>query len=182
VDSSVLSLWEWGFGRLWVGSAAFAEEGAEEAGAFVGEDAGGDGHLVVEAGMVEDLEDGTGCAGLGIGGSANEAAEAGVDHGAGAHGAGFEGDIEAAVEEAVVADGGGGGAEGDHLGVGGGVAVAEDAILAAREDFAVADDDGADGDFAGVGGGAGFSEGLAHKFFVGGAGHGVRPALRSSGD
>jgi hypothetical protein len=52
-------------------------------------------------------------------------------------------------------------AEGDDLGVGGGVVVAEDAVLAAGDDLATMDDDGADGDFAGGFRGAGFGNGGA---------------------
>ena len=66
-----------------------------------------------------------------------------------------------AVEQAIVFEGAAGLAEGDDLGVGGGVVVAEDAVLAAGDDFATMDDDGADGDFAGGFGGAGFGDGGA---------------------
>jgi hypothetical protein len=52
-----------------------------------------------------------------------------------------------------------GGAEGDDLGVGGGVVVPEDAVLAAGDDFVLIDHDGADGDFAGELGCAGFGDG-----------------------
>ena len=50
-------------------------------------------------------------------------------------------------------------AEGDDLGVGGGVAVAEDSVLAAADDFVLVDDDCAYGDFAGGFGGVGFGDG-----------------------
>jgi len=42
--------------------------------------------------------------------------------------------------------------------VGGGVVVAEDAVLAAGDDLALMDDDSADGDFACGFGGAGFGD------------------------
>jgi len=86
-----------------------------------------------------------------------------VEDGSGAHGAGFEGDVEGAafvsVEQSVVFEGAAGVAEGDDFGVGSGIVVAEDAVLAAGDDFAAMDDDGADGDFAGEFGGAGFVDG-----------------------
>jgi hypothetical protein len=50
--------------------------------------------------------------------------------------------------EAIVFEMAAGLAEGDDLGVGGGVVIAEDAVLAAGDDFAVVDNDRADGDFA----------------------------------
>ena len=58
-------------------------------------------------------------------------------------------------DEAVVCEGEAGFAEGYDLGVGGGVAVAEDSVLAAADDFVVVDDDCAYGDFACGFGGAG---------------------------
>src|SRR6266702_1274302 len=44
----------------------FGEEGLEDGGGFGGEDAGGDFHLVIEAGMGEDFETGTDCAAGGV--------------------------------------------------------------------------------------------------------------------
>ena len=105
--------------------------------------------------MVHDAEDGAAGAGFGIGCGVDEAGDAGVEDGAGTHGAGFESDVEGAafvifVQQTVIFEGAAGVAEGDDFGVGGGVVVAEDAVLAAGDDLALVDDDGADGDFAGV--------------------------------
>jgi len=111
--------------------------------------------------MVHDAEDGAAGAGLGVGCGVDEARDAGVEDGAGTHGAGFEGDVESAasvavifVDQAIVFEGAAGLAEGDDLGVGGGVVVAEDTVLAMGDDLALVDDDSADGDFAGGFGGA----------------------------
>ena len=82
----------------------------------------GDFDLVVELGVVHDGEDGTAGSGFGVGGGVDEAGDAGVEDGSGAHGAGFERGVEGAVFEAVVFEGEAGFAEGDDLGVGGGVA------------------------------------------------------------
>ncbi len=71
-----------------------------------------------------------------------------MEDGSGAHGAGFEGGVEGAVFEAIVFEGEAGFAEGYDLGVGGGVGVAEDSVLAAGDDFVFVDDDCAYGDFA----------------------------------
>jgi hypothetical protein len=118
---------------------------------------------VVEAGVVEDLEDGAAGSGLGVGGGVDEAADAGVEDGAGAHGAGFEGGVEVAGVEAVVAERLTGGAEGYDLGVGCGVGIGDDAVLTAGENDPVADEDGSYGDFAASFGGAGFGDGLVEE-------------------
>ena len=103
--------------------------------------------------MVHDAEDRAAGAGLGVGRGVDEAGDARVEDGAGAHGAGLERDVEGAagvlLREAVVGEVARGVAEGDDLGVGGGVVVAQDAVLAAGDDLVLIDDDGADGDLAG---------------------------------
>lgn len=143
-------------------------------GAVLLEDVGGDLGLVVEAGVLEEVEEGSGGAGFGVGGAVDEVGDAGVEDGAGAHGAGFEGDGEGAAEEAPGAEFLGGCADGDDLGVGCGIFVAFAAVLAGGEDGVVGgEDDGADGDFAGGGGESGLVEGEADEVLGGdGGGHG----------
>ena len=114
---------------------------------------------MVELRMVEDGEDGTAGSGFGIGGGVDEATDASVQDGSGAHGTGFEAGVEGAVFEAVVAEMEAGFAEGYDLGVGGGVGVAEDSVLAAADDLVVVDDDCAYGDFAVRFGRVGFGNG-----------------------
>jgi hypothetical protein len=128
--------------------AAGAEEVGEEGAALFGEEVGGDFDFVVELGMVHDGEDRAAGSGFGIGGGVDEARDAGVEDGSGAHGAGFECCVEGAVFEAVVGEGAAGFAKGDDLGVGSGVAVAEDPVLASADDFVFVDDECAYGDFA----------------------------------
>jgi hypothetical protein len=53
--------------------------------------------------VVEDGEDTAACSCFGIGGSVDQAREAGVEDGSGAHGAGLECGVEGAVFEAVIA-------------------------------------------------------------------------------
>jgi len=109
--------------------------------------------------VVEDAEDRSAGAGLGVDCCVDQAADAGVEDGPGTHGAGLEGDVEgAARRQAIVGEGAGGVAEGDDLGVGGGVVIAQDTVLSAGDDLAVVNDDGADGDFAITLGGAGFGD------------------------
>src|SRR5580698_9615915 len=119
-------------------SAAFKEKVAEHAAAFFGEEAGGDFDAVVELRVVHDGEDAAAGSGFGVVGGVDEAGDAGVENGARAHGAGFKRDVEGAApfggDEAVVREGAACFAKGDDLGVGGGVAVAEDSVLASAYD------------------------------------------------
>ena len=125
--------------------ASLYEEVGEQGAALVGEEAGGEFDLVVELGVVHYGEDRAAGAGFGVGGPVDEAGYAGVEDGSGAHGTGFQGDVEGAAallgEDAVVGERLAGGAEGYDLGVGGGVGVAEDAVVAAADDFAGGGDD-----------------------------------------
>ncbi len=139
--------------------AAFAEKVGEEGAALVCEEAGGEFDFVVELGVVHDAEDAAAGSGFGVGCGVDEAGDAGVEDGSGAHGAGFEGGVEGAVFEAVVAEVKAGLAEGYDLGVGGGIAVAEDSVLAAADDLVFVDDDCAYGDLAVSFGVVGFGDG-----------------------
>ena len=100
--------------------------------AFFGEDAFDDFDAVVERGMVHDGEHGAAGAGFGVAGGEDQAGDARVEDGAGAHGAGFERAVERAAGEAVVAERAAGGAQGDDFGVGGGVVGAETWLLPRR--------------------------------------------------
>ncbi len=83
---------------------------------------GGDRELVVEAGVdAEVVERATG-AGLGIGGAEDDPGHPGGEERPGAHGARLEGDHDGGAGQPPPAGGGGGPAQGEHLGVGGGVA------------------------------------------------------------
>ncbi len=131
---------------------------------------------MVEAVVGAEVVEGVDGAGLGVAGAVDEAGEAGVDDGAGAHGAGFEGDVEGAIEETPVAEGLPGLAEGDDFGVGGGVVVEFAEVVSAADDLrwgveGVMDDEGTDGDFGASGGILGELEGLAHEEDVIEGGH-----------
>ena len=154
-------------------SASGEKKVAEHGAALFGEEAGGYFDFVIQLGMVHDGEDAAAGSGLGVGGGVDEATDAGVEDGSGAHGTGFEGDVEGAVVEAVVAEVKASLAEGYDLGMGGGVVVAEDPVLAAGDDLVVVDDDCTHGNFAFHLGGAGFGDGGAEVVFVGGE-HGVQ--------
>src|SRR6266851_351698 len=82
----------------------FGEEGLEDGGGFGREDAAGDFHLVVEAGVGEDFETGTNCAALGVVGAIDEAWNAGLDYCASAHAARLDGDVERGIGKTIVAE------------------------------------------------------------------------------
>lgn len=154
-----------------LGSAAGAEEVFEQGGGFGGEEAFVDFEAVVEDVGIGEAELGAHAAEAEVAGGEDEAIKAGVDERAGAHDARFEGDVECGAAEAVIAEGEGGGAEGEDFGVGGGVDGGDRGVAGFGEERAVrADNDGADGGFAGFGGIAGQGEGAAHPEIVRGWG------------
>ena len=85
---------------------------------------------------------------------------------AGAHGAGFEGDVKGGACETVVAEEARGLAEDNNFGVGSGVVVTEGAVAGACEDGVILDEHCADGDFAGLGGDTGFGKRDLHEVEV----------------
>ena len=141
-------------GPFLLGSFGF-EEVLEELGAFGAEDAFGDFDAVVEEVGVGELELAADAAEAEVAGAEDDAGDAGVDESAGAHDAGFESAVENGAFQAVVAEAGGGGAEGLDFGVGGGVVCGDGAVVAFGDELIVDDEDSADGDFAAFGGEAG---------------------------
>jgi hypothetical protein len=121
-------------------------------------------HLVVELGVVQHPENRSTCAGLEIGGGVNKAIDARMDHGSGTHCAGLKLDVKRAAREAIVAKRRGRCAQSDNFGVGRGVNVAQDAILAAGDNCALVDDDSADGNFAGFASKTSFGQRGLHRF------------------
>ena len=156
---------------LFAERALGGEEGGEKLGAMVGHYAGGDLDSVIEADVGAELVEGLDGAGFGVGGAVDQAGDAGVDNGAGAHGAGFEGDGEGGVLETPVAQLAGGLADGEDFGVGGGVFVEDSAVVGGGDDSVGGGvvDDGADGDFIMGEGGGGVLDREGHKL-VGGHG------------
>jgi hypothetical protein len=123
--------------------------------------------MMVEVRVGEDFEAGADGAGFGVVSAVDEAGDAGLDDGAGAHAAGLDGDVERGVGETVVAEKTRGLAQGNDFGVGGGVAIADGAVPATGEDLAGADEYGADWDFAGFGCGARLNERFLHELDIG---------------
>lgn len=146
--------------------ADVAEEGAEDGAAFAGEESGVDGGLVVESGVSEEVHERAHASGFGVECAEVDFGDPGKDDGAGAHGAGFEGDVEARVFETPGTAAGGGGGDGDDFGVGGGVLEGFALVVAFADDAVLVHDDAADGHFAGVAGAFGLLECGAHIAFV----------------
>ena len=88
-----------------------------------------------------------------------------MDDGGGAHGAGFERDVEVAAVEAVVLEGGTCGGKGADFGVAADIVVADAGVVGGGDDLVVGDDDRADGDFVDTGGLFCLSQGSAHEGF-----------------
>jgi hypothetical protein len=143
--------------------AAAGEEGLEDSGTVRGENAGKDFHVVIEIGIGENLETRTDCAAFGIVGAIDEARDAGLDDGAGAHGAGFYRGVECCAGHAKVAEEASRFANYDDFGVRGWVAVMNCSIAGTGQDLPIMDDECADGDFAGGCCSAGFLEGQLHE-------------------
>ncbi len=90
---------------------------AQQLSAFVRQNAARNQHLVIELGMIQDLQNRADSACLGIGGGVDEPAKPGVDHRPGAHGAGFQRDKKLACPEAIVAQGAASLSEGNDFGM-----------------------------------------------------------------
>ena len=122
------------------GTSALLEEAAQQVAAFLGQNI----PLTIEA-MIEalirgqEVEDAAAGTALGVAGTENDAGDAGMDEGTGAHGAGFEGDVEGGGGEAIVAEALAGGAEGADLSVGAGVMGGDGAVPALAQDLAGGD-------------------------------------------
>src|SRR5260370_31410979 len=121
---------------------------------------------MVEARMRQDFETGADSAALGVVSAVDQARDAGLDDGAGAHAAGFDGDVESGSGEAVVAEKAGGFAKDDDFGVGRGVVVADGAVVRTRQNLSLMDEHSANGNFAGFGCCVPHSPGLFHKLDI----------------
>ena len=132
--------------------AQFFEELGEHVAALLFENPSGYFYLVVEGGVFQDVEDGSGTAGFGVHAAYNYLRDAGLDDGAGTHLAGFQCDVHGAVFQAPVAYFFAGFVDGCYFGVGQGVFVGVAAVVAPAYDFVLVDDDAAYRDFSqGVG-------------------------------
>lgn len=127
--------------------AQFFEEPGKHVAALLFQDSSGYFYLMVEGGVFQDVEYGSGAAGLGVHAANDNLGDAGLDDGAGAHLTGFQGYVEGAVLQAPVADFFAGFVDSGNFGVGQGVFVSVAAVITSADDFILVDYDTADGDF-----------------------------------
>ena len=147
---------------LFWGFAAVLEEITEQTGGFGLEEAPFDDDGVVEAGIGGDVVEGPGVTGLRVGGGVDETVYTGRVGRAGAHGARFQGGVEGTAGEAPPARSFGGLADGEELGVGGGISGGFALVGGDSEDLLSPGDHGADRDLAPPGGALGGEQGAAH--------------------
>src|SRR5438105_1183029 len=100
--------------------------------------------MVIQAFLFEKIDGAARGAGFGIGRAKDHAPDPGVEHGADAHRAGLERDIQGGAEQAIVLHFARRGAHGLHLGVRGRVGGADRPVPAFADDLLVEHDYGAD--------------------------------------
>jgi len=117
--------------------------------------------------VIQHLKHGVNRARLGVLGAVDEATDARVGDGSGAHGAGLDGNVEFAIGQAVIAEDEPGFAQRLYLGVRRGVVVGYRTIAAASHNMAVLYDHRADGHLAECFGTPRLAQGFFHEEFVG---------------
>lgn len=100
-----------------IGGPQIGKEVAEDAAAFVGQKGVGHFHAVVESRVRNQLIKSPDATHFRVGGAVDQSFDAGIDQGAGTHGAGLKGDGDGATFQAPGAELGGRFAEGEDLGV-----------------------------------------------------------------
>ena len=116
--------------------------------------------------MIQDLHHRTDGACFRVIRAVDQAFQPGMNQRARAHGARFNCSKQFAAFQAMVAEGGTGFAQGDDLGMGGGIGVGEIAVAAASDDFAVANDHRADRNFTRFKRALGRAQSFLHEEFV----------------
>lgn len=135
----------------------------EDGEGFGFEDAGSDLAAMIQGRLLEEIEKSARCPALGIPHAEDDAADAAMDDRAGAHGAGLLGHVKVAIGQTPVAESLLRLAQGEHLGVGGGIAQGLDLVVGAGDDRAPLHDDGADRHFTGLESAPGLAQGLLHE-------------------
>lgn len=121
---------------------------------------------MIKLGMAQDVHQTASSPSFGIGRGVHQTGQAGQNHRAGAHGAGFEGAVERNAFQPPMTDDLRGLPDGDYFGVGGGVLIAFAGVKAVSDDFSISDGDGTNRDITAFEGFEGFVEGEAHKVGV----------------
>ena len=154
-----------------LGAAAVAEEVAQQCTAFIGQHAALHRGLVVETRLGEQVDHRARSAGLGIRRAVDHARQARVQHGAAAHGARLQRDVERAAVEPVVGELRRAGAQRGHLGMRRGVVPGDGGIAPGGDHLPIAHQHGAHGHLARLLRGARLGDGLAHPVGVVGFAH-----------
>jgi hypothetical protein len=144
----------------------FGEKGSEELAAFGLANPRGDGAPVIQGGELEEVECSSGGPALRVGRTEDDPLTSGVDHGTGAHGAGFLGDVQGAVGETPVPNHLLRLGQCQHLGMGGGILQSFHLVARAGDDPTVADDDATDRHFLLLIGAYGLSQGFPHEIGI----------------
>jgi hypothetical protein len=116
------------------------EELLEKLRALAREHACSDFHFVVEAGVIEHLEHGARRAGFRITGAVNQARYTCMNQRSSAHGAWFNGGVNCATSQAMVAQPCSCLAQGHDFRVRSGIVIEQVAIVPSADDFALSDD------------------------------------------
>ena len=154
--------------RLFGGAdAATGEEILQQGDGFVGANTLSDINAVVSAVMAEDFEAGMDRPALGLIRSVDQTRYAGLEHCAGTHRAGLDGDVKTGADKPVIADAPGRVTEHENFGVRGGITMSDSAISGSRDDFFVEDQNRADGNFAAFSAFARFGERFGHEGKIG---------------
>lgn len=155
------------FGRALKRSSPRTEEIRQHRAALLRQHPAFDLDQVIDLPGGEYIEYAPRCAGLGICGPIDQAANPCVYNRAGAHDAGFEGDVEGGIEQTVVIEHSGAVAQRDDLGMGGGITGGDRLIPALGDNLAILDQHGADRDLASFLGPVGKHDCVAHEIRIG---------------
>ena len=154
--------------RLFGGAdAAGGEEILQQGDRFVGAYTFNDFNTMIGAVVAEDFEAGMDRAALCLVRSINQAGDAGLEHCAGAHGAGFDGDVKSGVEQSVISDAERCVTEGQNFGVRGRITMSDGPISGARDNLLIEDQNCANRNLAACGRFAGFGECFGHEGEIG---------------
>ena len=122
----------------------FTKEILENCGAFILQDARGDLAAVIERWHLKEIDDAASRAGARIGTAKDDAADASVNDGPGAHRTRLLRHVKIAIDQTPIASRLFGLSQREHLGVGRRVMEKLDLIVSASDNFSGADDDTAD--------------------------------------
>ena len=147
--------------------AAILEEGAEQCGGTLFEQAAFDAEGMIEAGVGWRIVEGAGVPGFGIRCRVDKAGETACVGGPGAHGAWFQGGVEGAACQSPASYGGGCTPDGEEFGVGGRIPCSLTLVACYGQDLLSPSDYGPDRNLAHLGGILSSEQGTAHHANIG---------------